>query len=134
MCCFEKGNDICDVVRCKNCDLSLHAGICGVDIDALREGRPQDWLCDLCENEKSQDYSLNSKCVVCGPIPPLGSMTQTILRAHKPTEGQGWIHVLCSIYHPECQYSDSSRLRVVEGISLIPKNRWSRVSLALKVI
>ena len=129
LCCFRKGEPY-DVVQCKQCDLGLHAGVSGVDIEALREGKPDDWVCELCENEKSQDYSLNSRCVVCNPTPSHQSnYTNTFLRACKPTEGQGWIHVLCSIYHPECQYSDASRLRIVEGISLIPKNRWTAVSL-----
>jgi len=35
------------------------------------------------------------------------------------------VHVLCSVFVPELQFTDSSRLRIVEGISIIPHHRWS---------
>ena len=50
------------------------------------------------------------------------------LRACKPTEGQAWVHVLCSVFIPEITYSDASKLRLVEGISAIPVYRWQNVS------
>ena len=53
----------------------------------------------------------------------------TYLRACKPTEGQAWVHVLCSVFIPELTYSDAARLRLVEGISAIPRYRWQNVSL-----
>lgn len=53
------------------------------------------------------------------------------LRACKPTEGQAWVHVLCSVFIPELQYSDAARLRLVEGISAIPQYRWQNVSIIL---
>lgn len=52
----------------------------------------------------------------------------SFLRACKPTEGQGWAHVLCSVFISELNFTDSSRLRSVEGISTIPHHRWSTVS------
>lgn len=51
------------------------------------------------------------------------------LRACKPTEGQAWVHVLCSVFIPEINYSDAERLRLVEGVSAIPQYRWQNVSL-----
>lgn len=50
------------------------------------------------------------------------------LRACKPTEGQAWVHVLCSVFIPEINYSDAARLRLVEGVSAIPQYRWQNVS------
>ena len=50
------------------------------------------------------------------------------LRACKPTEGQAWVHVLCSVFIPEITFSDAARLRLVEGISAIPQYRWQNVS------
>ena len=52
------------------------------------------------------------------------------LRACKPTEGQAWVHVLCSVFIPELTYSDATRLRLVEGISAIPQHRWQNVSVS----
>ena len=51
----------------------------------------------------------------------------TYLRACKPTEGQAWVHALCSVFIPEITYSDAARLRLVEGISAIPPHRWQHV-------
>ena len=53
------------------------------------------------------------------------------LRACKPTEGQAWVHVLCSVFIPEITFSDAARLRLVEGISAIPQYRWQNVSTHL---
>ena len=53
------------------------------------------------------------------------------LRACKPTEGQAWVHVLCSVFIPEITFSDAARLRLVEGISAIPQYRWQNVSATL---
>ena len=50
------------------------------------------------------------------------------LRARKPTEGQGWVHVLCSLFAPEVVYTDASRMRLVEGVSSISQARWETVS------
>jgi hypothetical protein len=50
------------------------------------------------------------------------------LYACKPTEGQGWAHILCAVFIPEPSFTDASRLRLVEGISTIPVHRWSTVS------
>jgi hypothetical protein len=39
------------------------------------------------------------------------------LRACKPTEGQGWTHILCAVFTPEITFTDTSRLRLVEGLN-----------------
>ncbi len=46
----------------------------------------------------------------------------------KPTEGYKWAHILCSIFVPEVMYTEAIRLRVAEGISALPLERWQRVS------
>ena len=53
--------------------------------------------------------------------------TDSFLRAAKPTEGQAWAHVLCAVFFPEVTFSDVVHLRLVEGISTIPRARWSAV-------
>lgn len=80
----------------------------------------------------------NSDCVLCPRTvrdkekkdeiyPP----SDTFLRAEKPTEGQSWVHVLCSVFIPEVAFSDVHRLRLVEGISVINPHRWSTVRCSL---
>jgi hypothetical protein len=74
-------------------------------------------MCLLCPRERKDTYTDNFK-----PYPETG------LRACKPTEGQGWAHLICSLFMPELTYTDASRLRFVEGISCLPPTRWTRVS------
>lgn len=61
-----------------------------------------------------------------GPIPK-DEMDLGFLRVRKPTEGQGWVHILCSLFAPEVTYTDAARLRLVEGISAISRPRWEKV-------
>lgn len=123
-----------DMLKCKQCGVTVHAGACGAMIEL---SSPSDsWICDLCENEKTQEFSLANHCLLC-PRPTQREIaaragkryppTDSYLRACKPTEGQGWVHALCSVFIPELQYSDASRLRIVEGVSTIPGWRWQRV-------
>ncbi|KAI0923517.1 hypothetical protein AcV5_009037 [Taiwanofungus camphoratus] len=116
------------VLRCKQCSFRAHAGACGVVPDP---STVESWVCELCANDKSLEASLNHDCLLCprarrdykkkAPYPP----PDNFLRACKPTEGQAWVHVLCSVFIPEVTFSDANRLRLVEGISTIPQYRWS---------
>ncbi|KAH9851909.1 hypothetical protein C2E23DRAFT_869052 [Lenzites betulinus] len=115
------------VLRCKQCQFRVHAGTCGVTADPATV---ESWVCDLCQNEKTLEASLIPDCLLCPRTrrdpkkkllyPP----TDSYLRACKPTEGQAWVHVLCSAFIPEINYSDAARLRLVEGVSAIPQYRW----------
>lgn len=49
------------------------------------------------------------------------------LRACKPTEGQGWAHVLCAVFTPELTFTDASRLRLVEGLNAVARHKWTAV-------
>lgn len=134
--CYRWGPHGKEILKCKQCAVTLHAGASGV---MLEPGMPVDaWLCELCENEKTQEYSLANHCLLCPKPPPRDTVNgaarsevyppaDSYLRACKPTEGQGWVHALCSVFVPEVQFSDASRLRVVEGVSTIPSFRWQRV-------
>ncbi len=123
-------------------------GVCGAVVS------PEDvekWRCDLCSNDENLEASLVSsdifdllhdlpivspqimECMLC-PRNQLydkkfGPSTNSILRACKPTEGQQWAHVLCSVFIPELTFSDASRLRLVEGASTIVPHRWASASL-----
>lgn len=123
----HKSGSIGKVLRCRQCQFRAHAGVCGVVVDAAAV---ESWVCELCANEKTLEALLNPDCLLCprstrdpkrkSLYPPPDSF----LRACKPTEGQAWVHVLCSAFIPEVSYSDASRLRLVEGISTIPQYRW----------
>lgn len=59
--------------------------------------------------------------------------SDSFLRAAKPTEGQAWVHVLCAVFSPEVTFSDVVHLRLAEGISTIPRARWSAVRIPLQI-
>lgn len=118
------------IIKCQECGFKTHAGTFGVIAESLDV---DNWLCELCQNDKVQEASLDTSCLLCpkvnhdpkdGVYPP----ADTFLRAQKPTEGQGWVHVLCSVFIPELTFSDTTRLRLVEGISVINPHRWLTVS------
>ncbi|OSD04730.1 hypothetical protein PYCCODRAFT_1433065 [Trametes coccinea BRFM310] len=123
----QRNGPIGKVLRCKQCQFRVHATACGVNPDPATI---ESWVCDLCQNEKTLEASLNPDCLLCPRMrrdpkkkliyPPPDSY----LRACKPTEGQAWVHVLCSVFIPEITFSDATRLRLVEGVSAIPQYRW----------
>ncbi|KAJ7931676.1 PHD-zinc-finger like domain-containing protein [Mycena leptocephala] len=96
-------------------EISL-VGACGAIVDPESV---DNWVCELCQNEETQEASLNSECLLC-PRERKGVVK-------KPTEGQGWTHVLCSVFIPELTFTDASRLRCVEGLSSISRHRWTTV-------
>jgi hypothetical protein len=123
-----KNGPLGKVLKCKQCQLRVHAGCCGAIVDPANV---ESWVCELCENEESLEASVNPDCLLCPragredrarkPWPP----SDTFLRACKPTEGQGWAHILCSVFTPEVTFTDASRLRLVEGLSTVPRHRWT---------
>ncbi|KAH9893367.1 hypothetical protein C8Q73DRAFT_696721 [Cubamyces lactineus] len=123
----QRNGPVGKVLRCKQCQFRVHSAACGVIPDPATT---DSWVCDLCQNEKTLEASLIPDCLLCPRLrrdpkkkliyPPPDSY----LRACKPTEGQAWVHVLCSVFIPEITYSDATRLRLVEGVSAIPQYRW----------
>lgn len=117
-------------MRCQECGFKVHAGTFGVIAESLDVDT---WLCEICQNDKVQEASLDTSCLLCprpkrDPKDGTHPAPDTFLRAQKPTEGQGWVHVLCSVFIPELTFSDTTRLRLVEGISVINPHRWLTVS------
>ena len=134
--------------------LKYISGTVGAIVDA---GNAESWICELCENEETQEASMvsisihshpnfnlltpyvnllkNTDCLLCprasnedkksGVWPPADSF----LRACKPTEGQGWVHVLCAVFVSELSFTDPSRLRLVEGVSTITRHKWTSVGI-----
>ncbi|KAG5725072.1 Lid2 complex component snt2 [Termitomyces sp. T112] len=122
-----KNGPIGKVLKCKNCQLRIHAGSCGEIADPAQL---EHWTCELCRNQETLEASVISDCLLCprataqerkhAPYPP----SDSFLRACKPTEGQGWAHVLCAVFTPELAFTDASKLRLVEGLSTIARHRW----------
>lgn len=44
--------------------------------------------------------------------------------ALKPTAGNNWIHVTCAIWTPEIKFGDAKQLEPVEGLGLIPAEKY----------
>lgn len=59
----------------------------------------------------------------------VGPMPDSFLRACKPTEAQGWAHVICSVFMQDLLFTDSTRLKAVEGVSMLAQYRWAAVCL-----
>ncbi|KIL69139.1 hypothetical protein M378DRAFT_98405 [Amanita muscaria Koide BX008] len=122
-----KSGPIGKVLQCKKCQFRAHAGTCGAVVDPATV---ESWMCEMCQNEETLEASINPDCLLCPrttkedrrqePYPPPDSF----LRACKPTEGQGWAHILCAVFIPEPTFSDTSQLRLVEGLSSISRHRW----------
>ncbi|KAJ7251303.1 hypothetical protein C8J57DRAFT_1520648 [Mycena rebaudengoi] len=127
MACLKNG-PLGKVLKCKQCEFRIHAGSCGA---VVGPESVDSWICEPCQNEESQEASLNSDCLlsprerkgVVKKIPPGGIAPGSYLHARKPTEGQGWTHVLCSVFIPELTFTDAARLRSVEGLSTITRHR-----------
>ncbi|KAL1663438.1 hypothetical protein GGF50DRAFT_116024 [Schizophyllum commune] len=115
------------VVQCRVCHARFHAGICGATVTPENADK---WLCEICENEESEEAAINPVCLLCprprkdGKQKIRGPPPDSFLRACKPTEGQGWAHILCSVFVPDTCFTDTKTMRVVEGISVIPRARW----------
>ncbi|KAJ7625490.1 hypothetical protein FB45DRAFT_67118 [Roridomyces roridus] len=123
----HKNGPLGKVLKCKQCDFRVHAGACGA---IVTPDMVDSWVCEVCQNEETQEASLNAECLLCPRErkslhqgPPGGPLD--FLHARKPTEGQGWTHVLCSVFISELTFTDASRLRLVEGVSSLSRHRWT---------
>ncbi|KZP17574.1 hypothetical protein FIBSPDRAFT_957028 [Athelia psychrophila] len=123
----SKNGPLGKVLECKQCHFKIHAAAAGAVVEP---SAVESWVCDLCQNEDSLEASLNSDCLLCPRVrgdrkaQKILPSPDSFLRACKPTEGQGWVHVLCSVFMPEVSFTDAACLRLAEGISTIPRQRW----------
>ncbi|KAF7308950.1 Zinc finger protein 1 [Mycena kentingensis (nom. inval.)] len=112
----NKNGPLGKVIKCKQCGFRTHAGVCGAIVDPKSR---QLWTHNVfCVRVKTG--ALSSLSPAPPPTPP-----DSFLHARKPTEGQGWTHVLCSVFINELMFTDTARLRCVEGLSSITKHRWT---------
>ncbi|WVF70081.1 hypothetical protein IAT40_004868 [Kwoniella sp. CBS 6097] len=118
------------MARCKNCTFSVHAGCNGI----LSQDMGPGWECDLCVNARLEENNLEPKCTLCPrdltPViskikrKPTANAEFDLLSAYKPTEGRRWAHVLCSTWIPEVVYAEPGRLKPVEGIMTVARDKW----------
>ncbi|WWC59192.1 uncharacterized protein I303_101741 [Kwoniella dejecticola CBS 10117] len=121
------------MARCKNCTYSVHSGCYGIPSQDMGP----DWECDLCVNAKTEENHLKPQCVLCPH--DLSAITSKIkkkptqhpefdlLSALKPTEGRRWAHILCSAYLPEVTYAEPARMKPVEGVMEVSRDKWENV-------
>ncbi|KAL0574305.1 putative PHD type zinc finger protein with BAH domain-containing protein [Marasmius crinis-equi] len=127
-----KNGPVGKVLKCSKCGFQCHAASCGATVDPSEVDL---WECDLCRNDEAQEASVYHDCLLCpreravdGRV--IGPSPDSYLRACKPTEAQGWAHVLCSVFMPNLEFTDSGHLKAVEGLSTLSAHRWtSRCSI-----
>ncbi|KZP01489.1 hypothetical protein CALVIDRAFT_532254 [Calocera viscosa TUFC12733] len=114
------------IARCQYCLLTVHPACVGFPPEEFVEP----WTCDICANEKAPESRVTYHCLLC-PIPDAkrrqtleSTPEPTYCRAMKPTEGRGWVHILCAIFTPEVYFTDARHMKLAEGISMVPQNRW----------
>ncbi|CAG7847903.1 Lid2 complex component snt2 Short=Lid2C component snt2 [Serendipita indica DSM 11827] len=98
-------------------------------VGAPLEDALPNWMCDICANERNPESNLDPKCELCPPHPAdrkKGARDSAFLRAAKPTEFRGWVHVLCSTFTSQLEYADARRMRLVEGLITIPERNFTQ--------
>lgn len=53
------------LAQCRQCSLSVHQGCYGLTDQEIEMDA---WLCDPCNNEKTQDAALLPRCILCSPV------------------------------------------------------------------
>ncbi|KAI8971081.1 PHD-zinc-finger like domain-containing protein [Pilobolus umbonatus] len=93
------------IVFCDGCNLAVHQDCYGIPY--IPEGQ---WLCRKCMVSPEHPVS----CIFC---PREGG-------AFKQTTTNQWGHLICAIWIPEVNLSNSVYMEPIDNIENIPKNRW----------
>lgn len=93
------------LVYCEKCNIPVHQSCYG--IDTVPEG---EWMCSVCKNNLCPTHVTCAICLKSG-----GAMHQTA--------DHQWVHLICVFYTPELSLNLSGPEVLVEGLSLISKER-----------
>ncbi|KAI8996016.1 hypothetical protein BC832DRAFT_309143 [Gaertneriomyces semiglobifer] len=93
------------IVFCDGCNIAVHQDCYGIPY--IPEGQ---WLCRKCMLSPHKPVN----CVLCPHEDG----------AFKQTSGQGWAHLLCAMWIPECGIGNYSLMEPIVDIDKIPKSRW----------
>ncbi|KAH8925695.1 hypothetical protein BT69DRAFT_1260097, partial [Atractiella rhizophila] len=101
---------------CTNCGMSVHAGCYGID----DEKDSQEWKCELCGVKEAPVE--NPSCALCPPMEVTLEDTLSALDCLKPTEWDGFVHLICALWHPQVVFRQTKLMKVAEGCMSV-KNR-----------
>lgn len=93
------------IVFCDGCDIAVHQECYGVAF--IPEG---EWLCRKCMLSRNHPVD----CVFC----------PSKTGAFKQLDNSLWSHVTCALWIPEVYFANPIYMEPIEGIALVPKNRW----------
>lgn len=93
------------IVFCDGCNIAVHQECYGIAF--IPEGQ---WLCRKCMISKNRDVH----CVFC----------PSTTGAFKQLDSSLWSHVICALWITELYFANPVYMEPIEGIDLIPKNRW----------
>ncbi|KND03610.1 uncharacterized protein SPPG_01085 [Spizellomyces punctatus DAOM BR117] len=93
------------IVFCDGCNIAVHQDCYGIPF--IPEGQ---WLCRKCMLSPHKPVD----CVLC---PHKDG-------AFKQTSRQGWAHLLCAMWVPECSVGNYTLMEPVVDIEKIPRSRW----------
>ncbi|CAJ0913879.1 399_t:CDS:2, partial [Entrophospora sp. SA101] len=110
------------ILSCAGCQVCIHT-----DCYGITNVKPMNkmWRCDPCLNIRIRCAIKIKKCLLCDQ--PEGTNNSL-----KRTNGNNWVHVLCSAFIPEVTYYDAKKLFVAMDVDDIDKEYWNAVCTICK--
>ena len=102
------------IVFCDGCDIAVHQDCYGVPF--IPKGQ---WLCRCC---LLVGRNARVHCKMCPRIS--GAMKQTT--------NLNWVHMICAQYIPELEVPDDALMEPIEGLELVPYDRYALRCLVCK--
>lgn len=102
------------IVFCDGCNIGVHQECYGIAF--IPEGQ---WLCRKCM------INQNNRSIECCLCPSKSG-------AFKQLDNSLWSHVICALWINELYFANPIYMEPIEGIDLIPKNRWKLICYICK--